>query len=81
MWIMVVLLGITAVHRFAKVWRQASPQRPEPTWTTRMSRIGRRRHVRSAPEDVELTGASHRFGDRWRFRQSQSQSSRRRTRP
>lgn len=81
MWIMVVLLGVTAVHRFAKVWRQASPERPEPTWTTRMSRIGRRRHVRSAPEDVELTGAAHRFGDRWRWRQSQSRSSRRRTRP
>lgn len=81
MWVMVVLLGITAVHRFAKVWRQASPERPEPTWTTRMSRIGRRRHVRSTPEDVELTGATHRFGDRWRFRQSQSRSSRRRTRP
>jgi CDP-diacylglycerol--glycerol-3-phosphate 3-phosphatidyltransferase len=81
MWVMVVLLGITAVHRFAKVWRQASPERPEPTWTTRMARIGRRRHVRSAPDDVELTGATRRFGDRWRWRQSQSRSSRRRTRP
>src|SRR5207247_154092 len=48
LWIMVVLLGITAVHRFVKVWRQASPERParaEPTWTTRMTRIGRRRQV------------------------------------
>ena len=81
MWVMVVLLGVTAVHRFAKVWRQASPERPEPTWTTRMSRIGRRRHVRSTPEDVELTGATRRFGDRWRWRQSQSRPSRRRTRP
>ena len=83
LWIMVVLLGITAVHRFVKVWRQASPERPEraePTWTTRMTRIGRR-HVRSAPDDVELAGATRRFGDRWRWRQSQSRSSRRRTRP
>jgi CDP-diacylglycerol--glycerol-3-phosphate 3-phosphatidyltransferase len=81
MWVMVVLLGVTAVHRFAKVWRQASPERPEPTWTTRMARIGRRRHVRSTPDDIELTGATRRFGDRWRWRQSQSRSSRRRTRP
>jgi CDP-diacylglycerol--glycerol-3-phosphate 3-phosphatidyltransferase len=84
MWVMVVLLGVTAVHRFVKVWRQASPERPqrsEPTWTTRMARIGRRRHVRAAPEDVELTGASGRFGGRWRWRQSQTRSSRRRTRP
>jgi CDP-diacylglycerol--glycerol-3-phosphate 3-phosphatidyltransferase len=84
MWIMVVLLGVTAVHRFAKVWRQASPERPEgaqPTWTTRMARIGRRPHVRGAPDEVELTGATHRFGDRWRWRQSQARSSRRRTRP
>jgi CDP-diacylglycerol--glycerol-3-phosphate 3-phosphatidyltransferase len=84
MWVMVALLGVTAVHRFAKVWRQASPTRPErsqPTWTTRMARIGRRRHVRGAPDDVELTGASRRFGDRWRWRQSQTRSSRRRTRP
>jgi phosphatidylinositol phosphate synthase len=81
MWIMVILLGITAVHRFAKVWRQATPERAEPTWTTRMTRIGRRRHVRGAPDDVELTGATRRFGDRWRWRQSQARSSRRRTRP
>ena len=84
MWVMVVLLGITAVHRFVKVWRQASPERPqrsEPTWTTRMARIGRRRHVRGAPEDVEVAGASGRFGGRWRWRQSQTRSSRRRTRP
>ena len=83
LWIMVVLLGITAGHRFVKVWRQASPERPErsePTWTTRMTRIGRR-HPRSAPDDVELAGATRRFGARWRWRQSQARSSRRRTRP
>jgi uncharacterized membrane protein len=84
LWIMVVLLGITAVHRFVKVWRQASPERParaEPTWTTRMTHIGRRRHVRGGADDAELTGATRRFGDRWRWRQSQVRSSRRRTRP
>ena len=84
LWIMVVLLGITAAHRFVKVWRQASPKRSdraEPTWTTRMTRIGRRRHLRSAPDDAELAGATRRFGDRWRWRQSQTRSSRRRTRP
>src|SRR5918994_1274614 len=84
LWVMVVLLGVTAVHRFVKVWRQASPERPERAeraWTTRMARMGRRRHVRGAPDDVELAGATRRFGDRWRWRQSQGRSSRRRTRP
>jgi phosphatidylinositol phosphate synthase len=83
MWIMVVLLSVTAVHRFAKVWRQASPERPERAeraWTTRMARI-RRRHVRGTPDDIELAGANRRFGDRWRLRQSQARGSRRRTRP
>ncbi len=84
LWVMVVLLGITAAHRFVKVWRQASPERParaQPTWTTRMTHIGRRRHVRAGPDDSELTGATRHFGDRWRWRQSQVRSSRRRTRP
>jgi CDP-diacylglycerol---glycerol-3-phosphate 3-phosphatidyltransferase len=84
LWVMVALMAVTAVHRFVKVWLQASPERPEraePTWTARMSRIGRRRHVRGAPDDVELTGATRRFGDRWRWRQPQARSSRRRTRP
>ena len=30
LWLMVVLMAITAVHRFVKVWRQASAPRPEP---------------------------------------------------
>jgi CDP-diacylglycerol--glycerol-3-phosphate 3-phosphatidyltransferase len=81
LWIMVVLLAITAAHRFVKVWRQASPERPEPTWTTRMGGIGRRRHARGTADDVELTSATRRFGDRWRWRPSPSRSSRRRTRP
>jgi CDP-diacylglycerol--glycerol-3-phosphate 3-phosphatidyltransferase len=85
LWVMVALTGITAIHRFAKVWRQASPERPERApraWSTRMARIGRRHHVRAAPDDVELAGASRRFGDRWRWRQSQAGAARRRrTRP
>jgi CDP-diacylglycerol---glycerol-3-phosphate 3-phosphatidyltransferase len=84
LWVMIALSGITAVHRFVKVWRQASPDRPERaerTWSTRMARIRARRHVR-APDDVELVGARRSFGDRWRLRQSQPRSSRRRrTRP
>lgn len=28
LWLMVALTALTAVHRFAKVWRQASPERP-----------------------------------------------------
>lgn len=83
LWAMVALLAITAGHRFVKVWRQATPERParaEPTWTARMARMGRRRHVRGAADDVELAGASRRLGERWRWRQSQGRPSRR-TRP
>jgi CDP-diacylglycerol--glycerol-3-phosphate 3-phosphatidyltransferase len=29
LWLMLVLTGLTAAHRFAKVWRQASAPRPE----------------------------------------------------
>jgi CDP-diacylglycerol---glycerol-3-phosphate 3-phosphatidyltransferase len=83
LWVMVALSAITAVHRFGKVWRQATPERPrrtERTWSTRVAGIGRHRHVRT-PDDVELAGASRRFGDRWR-RQSQARAARRRrTRP
>ena len=83
LWIMVVLLGITAAHRFVKVWRQASPSVPTAPIDVddAETRIGRRRHLRSAPDDAELAGATRRFGDRWRWRQSQTRSSRRRTRP
>jgi CDP-diacylglycerol---glycerol-3-phosphate 3-phosphatidyltransferase len=83
LWIMIALGGITVVHRFVKVWRQASPERPEPgqrPWSTRMARIRARRHVRGSDE-AELAGASRRFGDRWRRRQSQPRPARRRTRP
>jgi CDP-diacylglycerol--glycerol-3-phosphate 3-phosphatidyltransferase len=83
LWVMIALSGITAVHRFVKVWRQASPDRPERadrTWSTRMARIRARRRLRS-PEEAELAGATRRFGDRWRWRQSQPRSARRRTRP
>src|SRR6202011_4117752 len=31
LWIMLVLTAITAVQRFVKVWRQATPQRPRRT--------------------------------------------------
>jgi CDP-diacylglycerol--glycerol-3-phosphate 3-phosphatidyltransferase len=85
LWVMMALSGITAVHRFVKVWRQASPERParaESAWSTRMARIRARRRAVRPPEEVELAGASRRFGDRWRWRQSQPRSARRRrTRP
>jgi CDP-diacylglycerol---glycerol-3-phosphate 3-phosphatidyltransferase len=85
LWVMIALSGITAVHRFVKVWRQASPERParaESAWSTRMARIRARRRAVRPPEDVELAGASRRFGGRWRWRQSQPRSARRRrTRP
>ncbi len=38
LWVMLVLTAITAVQRFANVWRQASAPRPEPerrVWTAR----------------------------------------------
>jgi phosphatidylinositol phosphate synthase len=84
LWVMIALSGITAVHRFVKVWVQASPDRPdraERTWSTRMARIRARRRLHG-PEDAELAGATRRFGDRWRWRQSRPRSARRRrTRP
>ena len=48
LWIMVVLTGVTAVHRFVKVWRQASDTVPE--------RPARVRHRRPAdPNAPRLT--------------------------
>jgi CDP-diacylglycerol--glycerol-3-phosphate 3-phosphatidyltransferase len=92
LWIMVVLMAITAVHRFVKVWRQASGTREHPTVPMRM-RL--RRHTRAGNGAEEMgVGASastRRFADWWaargtrsgdaRRQRRQSRASRRRTRP
>jgi CDP-diacylglycerol--glycerol-3-phosphate 3-phosphatidyltransferase len=48
LWVMLVLTVVTAVQRFAKVWRQASRERP-PVLTAR--RASRRRAARAASQE------------------------------
>ena len=96
LWIMVVLAAVTAVHRFLKVWLQATEPRTtapnagepedgtpneEPAVPTRLRRF---RHPRRESGDFELTGAPRprRFADWWASRQPRSTARpRRRTRP
>ena len=46
LWIMLVLTAITAVQRFVKVWRQATPARPRRT-----------RHLRGSATDEPRAGS------------------------
>jgi hypothetical protein len=86
LWVMVVLSAITAVHRFVKVWLQASEpgdaadDRGEARPPARLRRF--RHHRRS--DDLELSGAptTRRFAEWWAARQPRTGSRpRRRTRP
>jgi CDP-diacylglycerol---glycerol-3-phosphate 3-phosphatidyltransferase len=89
LWIMVVLSAITAVHRFGKVWLQATE--PDEDAESRVpSRLRRFRHPRrsggpqAADGELELTGARspRRFAEWWASRQPRTRSRpRRRTRP
>jgi len=89
LWVMVVLSAITAVHRFAKVWLQATE--PDKDAESRVpSRLRRFRHPRrsggpqGADGELELTGARspRRFAEWWASRQPRTRSRpRRRTRP
>jgi CDP-diacylglycerol--glycerol-3-phosphate 3-phosphatidyltransferase len=89
LWIMVVLSAITAVHRFVKVWLQASePTEGAGAATTSTVRsrtmLRRFRHPRRPNGDLELSGvpATRRFADWWAARQPRAGSRpRRRTRP
>lgn len=91
LWVMVVLAAVTALHRFLKVWLQATAPRPaapdgdtpsaEPAVPTRLRRF---RHPRRDAGDLELTGAPRprRLADWWAARQPRTGSRpRRRTRP
>ncbi len=44
LWVMLALTAVTAIQRFAKVWKQASKTRPIPTTETQ---IARRRRLRA----------------------------------
>ncbi len=92
LWIMVVLSAITAIHRFAKVWLQATeptePRDSEPRLPARLRRFRhpRRpgRHDAATSEELELAGARtpRRIADWWASRQPRTRSRpRRRTRP
>jgi CDP-diacylglycerol--glycerol-3-phosphate 3-phosphatidyltransferase len=47
LWVMLVLTIVTAVQRFAKVWRQASQERPVVAPTRRASRLRAARATRA----------------------------------
>ena len=86
-WVMVVLSAITAVHRFVKVWLQATEPTPESVATggdARPPTVLRRFRPRSRNGDLELSGApaTRRFADWWAARQPRTGNRpRRRTRP
>lgn len=86
-WVMVVLSAITAVHRFVKVWLQATEPAPEtgaPGAARAPTRLGRFRPPRRRDGNLELTGApaTRRFADWWAARQPRAGNRpRRRTRP
>jgi CDP-diacylglycerol--glycerol-3-phosphate 3-phosphatidyltransferase len=87
LWVMVVLSAITAVHRFVKVWLQATEPTPDRAGdrggAPQPARLRRFRHHRRS-DDFELSGAPtpRRFADWWAARQPRTGSRpRRRTRP
>jgi CDP-diacylglycerol--glycerol-3-phosphate 3-phosphatidyltransferase len=87
-WVMIVLSAITAVHRFVKVWLQATEAAEGSTPVGDPARSGtvlrRLRHPRRANGDLELSGvpATRRFADWWAARQPRTGNRpRRRTRP
>lgn len=84
LWIMVVLSAVTAVHRFFKVWLQATePKAPSTSTAKAVTRPRRFRHSRPV-RDPELAGAptTRRLADWWASRPARSATRpRRRTRP
>ena len=80
LWLMVVLMAITAVHRFVKVWRQASDAREHPTEPMRL-----RRHSRApaaAGEEVAVGAPpTRRIAEWWAARGSRTGDARRRSTP
>jgi CDP-diacylglycerol--glycerol-3-phosphate 3-phosphatidyltransferase len=85
LWLMVALSAITALHRFTKVWLQATePSEPRADAERLSVGLRRFRHPRRTREELELTGARtpRRFADWWASHQSRTRSRpRRRTRP
>jgi CDP-diacylglycerol---glycerol-3-phosphate 3-phosphatidyltransferase len=90
LWLMVVLSAVTALHRFLKVWLQATePAKPVPGGAPVPTRLRRLRHPRRSRADgLELAGAPppRRFADWWAARRPDRgervrSRPRRRTRP
>ena len=90
LWVMVALSAITAVHRFTKVWLQATKPDESRDRERLPARLRRFRHPRRAgrpdasDEELELAGARNprRFAEWWASRQPGTRSRpRRRTRP
>ena len=71
LWVMLGLTIVTAVHRFVKVWRQASAPRPERRWRTwREAAVLRPRSLRGAdgPERPSARRRSGATARAWRRR-------------
>lgn len=84
LWLMVGLMSITAIHRFVKVWQQASDRPDHPSVPMRL-RL--RRHARGANggNGVDELGAgeppTRRFAEWWAARGTRSAEPRRRSTP
>ena len=83
MWIMVVLMAVTAVHRFVKVWQQASGTREH---ASEPMRLRLRRHSRAtagaAGEEVGVGAPpTRRIAEWWAARGSRTGDARRRSTP
>jgi CDP-diacylglycerol--glycerol-3-phosphate 3-phosphatidyltransferase len=63
LWVMLVLTAITALQRFLKVWRQASPTMPEHPAERRLAGTRLARWWRARSEGPPRSGAQ-----RWRTR-------------
>lgn len=85
LWLMVVLMAITAIHRFVKVWQQASGQREHPTVPMRLRLRRHTRGTNGAPAGEEVgVGApapTRRFAEWWAARGSRTGDARRRSAP
>jgi hypothetical protein len=80
LWLMVVLMAITAIHRFVKVWSQASGTREHPS---EPMRLRLRRHSRPTGGDEVGVGAppTRRIAEWWAARGSRTGEARRRSTP
>jgi CDP-diacylglycerol--glycerol-3-phosphate 3-phosphatidyltransferase len=74
LWVMLALTSVTAVGRFAKVWRLAEAPAPTATRRVRRTRTGTRSSSRSAARSGSRTDSTS--ASRWRARRQGELSSR-----